>query len=75
MVVVPYDPDVEEEMRTLYASLNERDRRRHAAIEAAALGSEGFAVQHHDGRPPVGRVGFRAPQAAEGENDGRVRRS
>ena len=35
MLVAPYDPDVEERMRTLYESLNERDRRRYAAIEAS----------------------------------------
>jgi hypothetical protein len=41
MAVAPYDPDVEEQMRTLYGSLNERDRRRYAAIEAGKLGHGG----------------------------------
>ena len=41
MLVVPYDSDVEEQMRTLYGSLNERDRRRYAAIEARKLGYGG----------------------------------
>ena len=41
MLVVPYDPDVEEQMRTLYRSLNERDGRRYAAIEARKLGYGG----------------------------------
>ena len=46
MAVAPYDPDVEEEMRTLYASLNERDRRRYAAIEARKFGYGGQAYIH-----------------------------
>lgn len=41
MVVAPYDRDVEEQMKTLYGSLNERDRRRYAAIEASKLGYGG----------------------------------
>jgi hypothetical protein len=41
MAVVPYDPDIEEQMKTLYGSLNERDRRRYAAIEARKLGHGG----------------------------------
>lgn len=41
MAVASYGPDVEEQMRTLYASLNERDRRRYAAIEASKLGYGG----------------------------------
>ena len=41
MLVAPYDPDIEEQMKTLYGSLNERDRRRYAAIEASKLGHGG----------------------------------
>ena len=41
MAVAPYGRDVEEQMRTLYNSLNERDRRRYAAIEARKLGYGG----------------------------------
>lgn len=41
MAVAPYSRDVEEQMRTLYGSLNERDRRRYAAIEASKLGHGG----------------------------------
>jgi hypothetical protein len=41
MALAPYEPDVEEQMRTLYRSLNERDRRRYAAIEASKLGFGG----------------------------------
>ena len=38
---VPYPVDVEEQMKTLYESLNEKDRRRYAAIEAKKLGYGG----------------------------------
>lgn len=41
IAVAPYSRDVEEQMRTLYGSLNERDRRRYAAIEASKLGHGG----------------------------------
>lgn len=41
MVLAPYGSEVEEQMRTLYTSLNERDRRRYAAIEASKLGYGG----------------------------------
>jgi hypothetical protein len=37
-----YDADVEEQMRNLFHSLNEKDRRRYAAIEATKLGHGGI---------------------------------
>ena len=37
-----YPLDVERQMKTLYHSLNERDRRRYAAIEARKLGYGGM---------------------------------
>jgi hypothetical protein len=37
MHVESYPPDVERDMKSLYESLNERDRRRYAAIEASKL--------------------------------------
>jgi hypothetical protein len=40
-MVVPYPPEIEAHMKTLYASLSEKDRRRYAAIEAAKLGYGG----------------------------------
>lgn len=43
MLIEPYPPEVEERMKTLYKSLNERDRRRYAAIEANKLGYGGQA--------------------------------
>jgi hypothetical protein len=41
MLMEPYPPEVEQRMKTLYESLNERDRRRYAAIEADKLGHGG----------------------------------
>ena len=41
MAVAPYDSEVEQHMKTLYESLNERDRRRYAAIEARKMGHGG----------------------------------
>lgn len=43
MIVAPYPPETEQRMKTLYHSLNERDRRRYAAIEADKLGHGGQA--------------------------------
>ena len=43
MLVMPYSPEVEQRMKTLYASLNEKDRRQYAAIEANKLGYGGEA--------------------------------
>jgi hypothetical protein len=38
-----YDADVEVQMRNLFHSLNEKDRRRYAAIEATKLGHGGIS--------------------------------
>lgn len=40
-MVSAYELEVERHMKTLYKSLNERDRRRYAAIEARKLGHGG----------------------------------
>jgi hypothetical protein len=47
MYVRAYSPEVEQRMITLYESLNERDRRRYAAVEANKLGygGEAYIVQ------------------------------
>jgi hypothetical protein len=37
----PYPPEIEATMRGFYASLNERDRRRYAGLEALKLGHGG----------------------------------
>lgn len=39
----PYDPEIEEQMKNLYQSLSEKDRRRYAAIEAKKLGYGGIS--------------------------------
>jgi hypothetical protein len=41
MYVTRYSPDVERQMKELYQSLNEKDRRRYAAVEASKLGYGG----------------------------------
>ena len=41
MLVEPYPAEVERRMKALYGSLNEKDRRRYAAIEADKLGHGG----------------------------------
>lgn len=39
----PYSPQIEEDMRYMFESLNEKDRRHYAAIEAKKLGHGGIA--------------------------------
>lgn len=41
MHITPYPPDVERQMKEFYDSLNEKDRRRYAGVEAAKLGFGG----------------------------------
>ena len=41
MRIKAYPSDVERQMKELYGSLNEKDRRRYAAVEAAKLGYGG----------------------------------
>jgi hypothetical protein len=43
MLIEPYSAETERRMKRLYKSLNERDRRRYAAIEADKLGYGGQA--------------------------------
>jgi hypothetical protein len=38
---MPYSEQIERTMKTFYASLSEKDRRRYAALEAAKLGHGG----------------------------------
>ena len=42
MTIRIYGPEVEEQMRSLYGSLSERDRRRYAGVEASKLGHGGI---------------------------------
>ena len=39
---MPFSPEVEQVVKTLYHSLREKDRRRYAAVEAAKLGHGGI---------------------------------
>ena len=41
MPVLPYPAQIEQNMKTMYQSLREKDRRRYAAVEAAKLGHGG----------------------------------
>lgn len=41
MRITSYPPDVERQMKELYRTLNEKDRRRYAAVEASKLGRGG----------------------------------
>jgi len=38
---MPFSPEVEQVVQTMYRSLREKDRRRYAAVEAAKLGHGG----------------------------------
>jgi hypothetical protein len=38
---MPFSPEVEQIVKTMYVSLREKDRRRYAAVEAAKLGHGG----------------------------------
>jgi hypothetical protein len=38
---MPFSPEVEQVVKTMYGSLREKDRRRYAAVEAAKLGHGG----------------------------------
>lgn len=40
--MVPYSPEIEYQMQSLHSSLNERDRRRYAAVESEKLGRGGI---------------------------------
>ena len=42
MPVLPYPAPIEQNMKTMYQSLREKDRRRYAAVEAAKLGHGGI---------------------------------
>ena len=39
---MPFSPEVEHVVKTMYRSLREKDRRRYAAVEAAKLGHGGI---------------------------------
>lgn len=43
MLVTPFSEEAEQRMRDFYRSLNERDRRRYAGLEAKKLGHGGIS--------------------------------
>jgi hypothetical protein len=43
MLVPPFDEETEQRMRDFFQSLNEKDRRRYAGLEAAKLGHGGVS--------------------------------
>jgi hypothetical protein len=43
MMVAAYDKETEERMRVFFDSLNEKDRRRYAGLEASKLGHGGIS--------------------------------
>jgi hypothetical protein len=43
MLVPPFDEETEQRMRDFFRSLNEKDRRRYAGLEAAKLGHGGVS--------------------------------
>ena len=71
-----YTPEVERLMRRLFDSLNEKDRRRYAAVEATKLGHGG--VEYISGLlgcdPKTLRRGQSELEGADELGDGRVRK-
>jgi len=73
----PYVEQVERDMRALYDSLSEKDRRRYAAVEAEKLGQGGvqYVVELFGCDPDTVRHGHRdIAQLPVDEATGRVRK-
>jgi len=71
-----YSASVERMIRRLFASLNERDRRRYAAVEAAKLGHGGieYLARLLGCDPKTIRQGIAELEATEELNDERQRK-
>ena len=71
-----YAPAVEHQMRRLYHSLNEKDRRRYAAVEASKLphGGVDYIARLLGCDPKTIRRGQAELEGADDLNDGRVRK-
>ena len=73
---MPFSPEVEHVVKTMYHSLREKDRRRYAAAEAAKLGRGGVeylaALLGCD--PKTIRQGLQELEATEDPAPGRVRK-
>jgi hypothetical protein len=71
-----YGPEVERQMRRLFMSLGEKDRRRYAAVEAAKLGHGG--IEYIAGLlgcdPKTIRQGQSELEGTDDLNSGRVRK-
>jgi hypothetical protein len=73
----PYVERVERDMRALYDSLSEKDRRRYAAVEAEKLGHGGvqYVAELFDCDPDTVRHGYQdIAQLPVDEAAGRVRK-
>ena len=71
-----YPTNVERMVRRLFASLNERDRRRYAAVEAAKLGHGGveYIARVLTCDPKTIRQGLHELEEAEDPAAGRIRK-
>jgi hypothetical protein len=75
--VQAYPPEIEQKMRAFYESLNEKDRRRYAAVEAAKLDHGGveYVARVLGCHPNTIRQGREdVEQLPEDEAEGRVRK-
>jgi hypothetical protein len=73
---MPYSEQIERTMKTFYASLSEKDRRRYAALEAAKLGQGGtdYITTVLGCDPKTIRQGQRDLEAIPRETRERIRR-
>jgi hypothetical protein len=73
---MPYSEQIERTMKTCYASLSEKDRRRYAALEAAKLGHGGtdYIATVLGCDPKTIRQGQRDLEAIPPETRERIRR-
>ena len=71
-----YAPAVERQMRRLYHSLNEKDRRRYAAVEASKLSHGGvdYIARLLGCDPKTIRRGQAELEGADDLKDGRIRK-
>ena len=71
-----YSTETERQMKWLFSSLAEKDRRRYAAVEAAKLGrgGQGYMAELFGIDPKTIRQGRRDLEQADDSADGRVRK-
>ncbi|MFT5325678.1 MAG: hypothetical protein ACI8P0_003550 [Planctomycetaceae bacterium] len=75
-VMERYSTETERQMKWLFVSLNEKDRRRYAAVEAAKLGrgGQGYMAELFGIDPKTIRQGRRDLELIDDAADGRVRK-